>query len=221
MFAYPLRTATLAAVAVIGLSGCGYNGMYSGVSVGVGNAGYYDPYYGGYGYGAGYPGYGYGYGFDPYWGWNDGFYYPGTGYYVYDRYRYPHRWTDAQRRYWEQRRKATLASGFRSLATNWSDFDRSSTTTQRVRSVASPVQVERSVERQGRIERSIERQGRIERIMENRRVRAERQESRAESRSSARQQRQTETRSSSSSSSSNSGQESRGRGRSRDGNRED
>ena len=40
--------------------------------------------YGGYG--------GYGYG-SPYYGWNDGFYYPGTGYYVYDRDRRPHRWT--------------------------------------------------------------------------------------------------------------------------------
>ena len=68
------------------LSGYGYGAGY-----GAG--------YPGYGYGAGYPGYGYGYA--PYWGWYDDFYYPGTGYYVYDSYRRPHRWTDAQRRYWE------------------------------------------------------------------------------------------------------------------------
>jgi hypothetical protein len=204
---------------MIGLSGCAYNGLYSGVSVGVGNGGYYDPYYDayGYGYGAGYSRYGYGYGFDPYWGWNDGFYYPGTGYYVYDRYRRAHRWTDAQRRHWEQRRQQTLASGFRNIATNWTDFDRSSATTQRVRSVDSPVQVERSIERQGRIERGGERQGRIERIIENRRVRAERQASQAETRSSVRVQRQSETRASSS----NSDHSSRGRGRNRDGNKED
>jgi hypothetical protein len=87
MFAYPLRTAALAAAAVWPL-GLHFAYGYNGVSVGVGNAGYYDPYYNdgyGYGYDAGYSGYGYpGYGFAyaPYWGWNDGFYYPGTGYCV-------------------------------------------------------------------------------------------------------------------------------------------
>src|SRR5262245_27038082 len=105
MFAYPLRTAALAAVAAVSLSGCAYNGLYGGV--GVGN-GYYDPYYSGYGYGD----YAYGAGY-PYYGWYDGFYYPGTGYYVYDRYRRPHQWTDAQRRYWEARRNRSLAEGFR------------------------------------------------------------------------------------------------------------
>ena len=222
MVAYPLRTAALAAAAMIGLSGCASNGLYSGVSVGMGN-GYYDPYYGGYGagyggygYGAGYGSYGYGAGY-PYYGWYDGFYYPGTGYYVYDRYRRPFRWTDRHRRYWEGRREQSLASGFKQIATNWSEFDRSRTTAtsaqQAVRSVDSPVRIDR----QGRTERGIERQSRIERSIEHRRVQAERSESRAETRSSARSERRTETRSSSGSSD----QSNRGRGRNRDGNRED
>jgi len=207
MFAYPLRTAALAAAAMIGLSGCAYNGLYSGVSVGLGNSGYYDPYYGsGYGYGAGYPGYGYGYGFDPYWGWNDGFYYPGTGYYVYDTYRRPFRWTDAQRRYWTQRRERTLASGFRQIATNWSEFERSNVSGQQiVRSVDRPVRIERSVERPARFDRS------------NRAMRIERKAERSETQSSVRSQRRSVTQSSSS----DSDHSNRGRGRGRDGNRED
>ena len=41
------------------------------------------------------PAYGdYGYGYPSY-GWNDDFYYPGTGYYVYSRDGSRHRWTDA------------------------------------------------------------------------------------------------------------------------------
>jgi hypothetical protein len=200
MFAYPIRTAALAAAAMIGLSGCAYNGLYSGVSVGLGNSGYYDPYYSGYGYGAGYSGYGYG--FDPYWGWNDGFYYPGTGYYVYDRYRRAHHWTDAQRRYWEARRQRSLADGFRRIATdNWEDFNRSSTTsaTRIERSADSPVRVER----RGRIERSADRI-RTERQQIRSSVRAERSSVRAERKSEARTERAG-----------------RSNGRGRDGNREE
>ena len=120
----------------IGLSACTTPYGYNGVSVGVGNGGYYDDYYGGYGYG-GYPRYGYGYGAgypamatamaQPYWGWYDDFYYPGTGYYVYDRYRRPHRWTDAQRRYWEARRERAVAQHYSKpvvIRENWNDFKR-------------------------------------------------------------------------------------------------
>jgi hypothetical protein len=164
MFAYPLRTAALAAAAIIGLSGCAYNGLYSGVGVGVGN-GYYDPYYGsGYGYGAGYSDYGYGYGVDPYWGWYDGYYYPGTGYYVYDRDRRPHRWTDRHRRHWEGRRdRAMSSSEFRRAMEahrvqqdqqNWSGFNQGSTQVQRVRRGDSgSTRVNRSTRTQ-RVERS-------------------------------------------------------------------
>ncbi|MCI4590554.1 peptidase [Sphingobium sp. BYY-5] len=88
----------LAAMGLAGalvLGGCAYDDGYGygGVSVGSGyyGGGYYDPYYSpGY-----YPG---GY------GWYDGFYYPGNGYYVYDRGGRRHRWNDGQRHYWEGRR---------------------------------------------------------------------------------------------------------------------
>ena len=127
-----LKTAALAIVAGVGLSGCAY-GPYGGLGVGVGYGnGYYDPYYGGsyYNSGYGYPygsGYGYGYPYggygSSYYGWNNGFYYPGTGYYVYDRNRRPHRWTDAQRRYWErQRGVATSSGGISRVIENWGDF---------------------------------------------------------------------------------------------------
>lgn len=135
-----LKTAALAIVAGVGLSGCAY-GPYGGLGVGVGYGnGYNDPYYnsggyysGGYGYpygsgyGYGYPygsGYGYPYGYgSSYYGWNNGYYYPGTGYYVYDRYRRPHRWSDAQRRYWErQRGVATSSGGASRIIENWADF---------------------------------------------------------------------------------------------------
>src|SRR5690349_25007194 len=111
-----LRLGLLVAASGIVLSGCAYD-MYgdpygygygygypqSSVSIGIGYGGYggwggYGSYYGGYGYG-GYPYGGY---YDPF-GWYGDYYYPGTGIYVYDRYRHRHEWTDEQRRYWEQR----------------------------------------------------------------------------------------------------------------------
>ena len=65
---------------------------------------------------------GYGYG-SPY-GWYDGFYYPGSGYYVYDRYRRPIRWNDTQRRYWQWRQRgaprSTSPTG--QILQNWADF---------------------------------------------------------------------------------------------------
>lgn len=63
----------------------------------------------GYGYGGVEVGYGapyYGYGYAPY-GWYDGYYYPGSGYWLYDRGGSRYRWSDRQRRYWEQRREHT------------------------------------------------------------------------------------------------------------------
>lgn len=200
MFAYPLRTAALSVAAAVGLSACttGYGyGPYGGSSVSVGiGSGYYDPYYG---YGYDIPVYHYGAGY-PYYGWYDGFYYPGTGYYVYDRYRRPHRWTDRHRRYWEQRRQRSLADGFRQIATNWSDFDRSQAT-------SSTRQVSRSLDRPTRVERRIDRPSRVERSKarsERRAARVERQSARQEQRSESRSQR-----------------ESRSNARSRDNNREE
>ena len=104
----------LAAMGLAGafaLGGCAYDdGYYGGVSVGTGyyGGGYYDDYWG--------PGY-----YRPglYSGWYDGFYYPGSGYYVYDRRGSRHRWNDGQRRYWEGRREARRGDG-----RNWSGTQR-------------------------------------------------------------------------------------------------
>lgn len=133
--------AGIAVAAGLSLSACATDYGYSGVSLGVGSG-----YYGSnYGYDYGYPGYGYGY--QPYWGWNDSFYYPGSGYYVYDRYRRPFRWTDAQRRYWlERRQQAVQTSRDRVIVReNWSGFrrDRAGVRTQRIER-SRPVRVERS-----------------------------------------------------------------------------
>jgi hypothetical protein len=52
----------------------------------------------------GYGGYGYtdlSYGSD--YGWYDDYYYPGSGYYVYERSGKRHRWSDSQRRHWQSR----------------------------------------------------------------------------------------------------------------------
>ena len=138
-----LGVAALALIGGISLGGCAYDGYggyggygdgygyapYGGVSLGVGYGGGYGDYYGGYG---GYGGY---YG-SPF-GWYDDFYYPGTGIYVYDSYRRPHRWNDTQRRYWSQRSGGHHRDGgtwqrssgtYRSTTTtrpNWSGFQRS------------------------------------------------------------------------------------------------
>jgi hypothetical protein len=57
---------------------------------------------------------------DPYWGWNDDYYYPGTGVYVYDRNRHRSQWNDTQRGYWEGRR--TNWHGDQTWRNNWHDF---------------------------------------------------------------------------------------------------
>ena len=124
MFLPRIRTVALGLAAGLSLSACVYDDYsYGGVSVGYGNAGYYDPYYDPY-YGDYYGGYGHGYG-SSYFGWYNDFYYPGTGYYVYDRYRRPHRWNDSQRRYWEDRRRTFSRADRgdrRELRDNWQAF---------------------------------------------------------------------------------------------------
>jgi hypothetical protein len=117
-----LRFAALALASGIILSGCAYD-MYG------------DDYGYGYGYGPrssvsiGY-GYGYPYGgyYDPF-GWYGDFYYPGTGIYVYDRYRHRHQWTDDQRRYWLERRSRWQNHSGTTTTTssreNWSGWNRS------------------------------------------------------------------------------------------------
>ena len=141
MRALRLRTAAILLAAGVGLSGCAtYSpfGYGSGVSVSYGDR-YYDPYYDRYSsYGSRYA-----YGYAPY-GWYDGFYYPGAGYYVYDRYRRPYYWNDYQRRYWTVRQKDP------SVREVWTDFarrhaTRSGTTsqTQSVTTSAEPIRTQR------------------------------------------------------------------------------
>jgi hypothetical protein len=101
-----IRKLSLVAVAAVGLAGCSTFNPYVGTSIGVGS-GYYDPYYGSnYGGYASYGGYGAPYGVysSPYGGWYSGYYYPGTGAYVYDQQRRRYAISQAQRRYWEQQR---------------------------------------------------------------------------------------------------------------------
>ena len=144
-----LRLAALAAVSGLSLSGCAY-GMYgddygygygdgygygyprSGVSVSIGSGYGYGYPYGGYGsYGYPYGGYGYSSyygGYDPF-GWYGNYYYPGTGIYVYDRNRTRYRWTDQQRRYWQDRRDRWQSrSGSTTTGTNenWGGWTRRS-----------------------------------------------------------------------------------------------
>ena len=101
-----IKAALVALAASAGLSACAsYGSPYGGSSIGIG-VGYGSQYgYGsGYGYGSPY-GYGYGspyYGYAryPYFGWYDGFYYPGAGYWVYDPYGRQYRITSRQSHYW-------------------------------------------------------------------------------------------------------------------------
>ena len=99
---------SLVAAGALTLGGCAYGDLGYGVGYG-GYGGYgYDyasPYYGGYG--------------SPYFGWYDDYYYPGTGYYVYDSYRRPHVWNSHQRSYWMSRQTSGTTK-----YSNWSGFNR-------------------------------------------------------------------------------------------------
>src|SRR4051794_3193334 len=140
---------SLVAAGAMALGGCAYNGLGLGMGYGdpyYGNGyGYGSPDYGGYGYGrsglsvgvgysSGYGGYGYGspyyggYGYgSPYYGWYDNYYYPGTGYYVYDSYRRPRAMTTTQRQYWSGRSPALRTTSARTtVRPNWSGFTRKS-----------------------------------------------------------------------------------------------
>ena len=97
-----LRVA-LIGVAALGLGACttgyGYGGVFGGGSGydGLQYSSTYDNYYGDpYGYRSvpyGYVGSGF--------GWSSGYYYPGNGVYVYDRYGGRRNWSAAQRGYWQ------------------------------------------------------------------------------------------------------------------------
>lgn len=85
--AWRLVSPVVALAGALALSGCyddgyGYGGAYGGGGY-YGNGLYGDGVYGDSLYGGLYPGY----------GWYDGFYYPGAGYYRYDRQGGRHRWS--------------------------------------------------------------------------------------------------------------------------------
>ena len=155
----------------LAVSGCASNGLYSGVSVGTGFG------YGSYGYG----GYGHGYGAygSPYWGWYDGFYYPGSGFYVYDRYRRAFYWNDRYRRYWTDRRHAW--SGPRSSRAIWEGFARNwadrRTTVQSQQRILADTAPSAQVQTRQRIERAERQSARSERA-ERQSARSERAETR-------------------------------------------
>ena len=153
MYASRIRAAGLVIAASLGLSACmsPYGGVGVGVGSGYGSYGYDGYGYGGYGSGYGYPGYGdYGYGYPSY-GWYDNLYYPGTGYYVYSRDGSRHRWSDAQRRYWESRRDRRRNEG---LTIHQPNVDAQATQS------TQPTQIRRSTQqRPERVERREVRRG--------------------------------------------------------------
>jgi hypothetical protein len=93
------RFALLLAATGLSLGACATDGSYAAGGVGLAyNDPFYDP--------AACWNQGWGASFDmPYCGWNDGFFYPGSGIYVYDRDRHAHVWSDGQHHYWSQRRE--------------------------------------------------------------------------------------------------------------------
>jgi hypothetical protein len=138
----------LIAAVSLGLGGCAYNGLGMGVGTGYG--------YNDYGYGYGYSPYGYspyaynGYG-SPY-GWYNGYYYPGTGGWVYDRdghrreilpgelFHFERQAKEFRQRMIDTRRAGTSTSTTTSRGT-------AVTTTSRVREPARTRVIERSTER--------------------------------------------------------------------------
>jgi hypothetical protein len=172
-----IRTALVVLAASAGLGACTNLGPYGGVGVGVGSGyggygGYgYDPYYAGYGYGSGY-------GYNPY-GWYNGYYYPGTGYWVYDPNKNRRPMTDAERAYWNERIKerirnrienGTSGTTTTTAATkeNWSGFNKPATATGSVDGSNARAQL-----RQRALEQRVQRQ---QAQAERQEVRSQRQE---------------------------------------------
>ena len=203
-----LSLVALTAGAALALGGC----AFGGVSLGYGS-----PYYSSYGYGSGYGydrygyspygyddfGYGYGYnsygrygGYDPYsrysryspFGWYGGYYYPGTGYYVYDRDRRRRLWSDVERRHWSEARQRAVTAGAttgQQVVTRemWDGFNQRR---QQVRT--STPQVDRRAVR-------VERPARVQQprlSAEERQARAEQRRARSEERRTSRTERRDE-----------------------------
>lgn len=144
MFLKRLALTGLLGGLALGTAACTDGYGYSGLGVGYGAAYGGDPYYDGYGGGWGGGGLA-----NAYYGWNNNFYYPGTGVYVYDQYRRPHRWNGAQQRYWQGRRNGW---GDRDVRANWGDFRRD--VSRELRDYRGDVRDARRDFRQGDIDRS-------------------------------------------------------------------
>lgn len=188
------RSALVILAASAGLAGCTNLGPYGGVGVGVssGYGGYGNYGYGGYGYDPYYAGYGYGspYGYDHY-GWYNGYYYPGSGYWVYDRKKNRRPLTAAERAYWNERIKERMRdrrglNGTTSTAAaseNWTGFDRPATTT-------ATGTVDRNQARAQLRQRALEQRAARQQVQsESRQLRSERQEARQEAASERRESR--------------------------------
>lgn len=140
---------SIMAAGALALGGCAYGDYGYGVGYG-GYGGYYgygSPYYG-YGYGSPYYG-----GYEPF-GWYDDFYYPGTGYYVYDTYRRPHVMTSTQRAYWSSRSPSLRTTTTRTVVRpNWSGFERRSTMREERQQTRDERRQAREQRRQDRFDR--------------------------------------------------------------------
>jgi len=186
-----IRSALVVLAASAGLAGCTSLGPYGGIGVGVGSGyggygGYgYDPYYAGYGYGSAY-------GYNPY-GWYNGYYYPGTGWWVYDRDKNRRPMTDAERAYWNERIKermrerrglnGTTSTSTAAVKENWTGFDRPATTT-------ATGTVDRSQARAQMRQRALEQRAQRQQVQsERQQLRSERQEARQEAASERRESR--------------------------------
>lgn len=205
MISSRIRGAMVALAASAGLAACTSYGPYGGSSVGVGVS--YGSGYGGYGYGSPY-GYGYGspyYASYPYYGWYDGFYYPGAGYWLYDPWGHRHPMTKRHSDYWRNvLKKIRDARGDNvALKENFSGFEaqakapatadqrrslesiRQRVAAQRAQDIAPPHGLE---QRQMRVERQQQRSQMQQQQQQQHQARAERQQARAERQESLRQQ---------------------------------
>jgi hypothetical protein len=195
-----IKAALVVLAASAGLGACTtfgspYGG--SGVSVGLGYGSPYGDYgYGSpYGYGYGSP-YGYGYGGYPYFGWHDGFYYPGSGYWMYDPWGHQHPITREQNHFWsEQLRKWRDAAGVQATTEVKQDFSAFRTRAKSGATIPGvDLDAQAQVHAQGRADRrsvqqidTVRRQAQVERMQQVRAQREAQAEARSERQQSMRQ----------------------------------
>jgi hypothetical protein len=95
-----MKLLLLLGLASLSLGACATDGAYAGGGVGLGfNDAYYDP---SACWNYGFSDFGFA---GPYCGWYDGYFYPGSGIYVYGRDRTPHIWSDPQKSHWTDQRE--------------------------------------------------------------------------------------------------------------------